>query len=339
MATLLRKPGKSPRHEIQFFDQNGKRASIYLGRRYDEKTAHETKDVVEALVYAKDNPQTMPSRRTTAWIESAPSQILEKLVKVGLLNIQPTYTTEELFVDKKNDCFVSMDDYRQLLTACPCQDWRTILALTRIGGLRCPNEVLRLRWVDVDWEQCRFFVRYERQKEGRWVPLFPELREELEALFKLESSVGKDFVISRYRDASQNLRLAFDKIVERAGLERFHHPFSNMRMARSNEVCCKWGPILEKQWIGLCDSICEDHCSDTDFQQAAEWAAPTDMAAQPEKQSKCRDDSAASQSSALSSAVNDEIDLQSIKSVQEGEHVVNTVIQRVQKAMQTLQSG
>jgi len=157
-----------------------------------------------------------------------------------------------LLVNNKKDWFVSMDDYRRCLAACPGQDWRAILALTRIGGLRCPNEVLRLLWDDVDWEKDRLFVRYERYngKDGRWVPLFPELRAELEALFKLESSVGKEFVINQYRDASQNLRTVFGKIVKRAGLEMFPRPFGNMRMTRSSEIYREFGATCEAQWIG-----------------------------------------------------------------------------------------
>ena len=66
--------------------------------------------------------------------------------------------------------------------ACPNTDWRTIVALCRYGGLRCPSEVLTLKWADVDWEHGRFRVHSPKTehhpgKEVREVPLFPELRE------------------------------------------------------------------------------------------------------------------------------------------------------------------
>ena len=146
--------------------------------------------------------------------------------------------------------------------------------------LRCPNEVLALRWEDVNWELDRFFARSSKTehhdgKEGRWVPIFPELRAELEPLFFDRASVGKEFVITRYRDASQNLRTTFGKIVHRAGLEMFPRPFDNMRMTRSNEVYRKWGAFLESQWIEHSRQIRDDHylsITDEDFSAAAGWS-------------------------------------------------------------------
>ena len=92
------------------------------------------------------------------------------------------------FVNRKNDRIISMEEYRRLLDACPCQDWRVIVSLARIGGLRCPSELIALRWEDVNWKKKYFYVRSPKtehlgDKEGRWVPIFPELRTELETLF------------------------------------------------------------------------------------------------------------------------------------------------------------
>jgi len=185
------------------------------------------------------------------------------------------------YVNRKNDHIVSMDDYRQLLAACPCRDWRAILALARIGGLRCPNEVLRLRWEDVDRKRNKFYVRspkteHHKGKEGRWVPLFPELRAELETLFFHPDSKGREFVVNRYRDADQNLRTTFTKIVKRAGLDVFPRPFDNMRMSRSNEIYRKMGAFKESEWIGHSGRVRADHylsITDDDFQDASDWTS------------------------------------------------------------------
>jgi len=95
-------------------------------------------------------------------------------------------------------------------------------------------------------------------------------------LFFDRASVGKEFVINRYRDASQNLRTTFEKIVHRAGLTMFPRPFDNMRASRANEVYRRWGEILEKQWIGHDPRVFADHywmAMDTDFSAAAGWSA------------------------------------------------------------------
>jgi len=46
--------------------------------------------------------------------------------------------------------FVTRDECSRVLAKCPDHHWRLIVALGRYGGLRCPSEVLSLRWNDVD---------------------------------------------------------------------------------------------------------------------------------------------------------------------------------------------
>jgi len=183
------------------------------------------------------------------------------------------------FRNKKNDRYIKMGEYYKLLDSCPCQDWRTIIALARIGGLRCPSEVLALKWEDVNWEQDRFYVRSPKTEhheggEGRWVPLFPELKSEMETLFFLPKSEGTEFIINRYRDVTQNLRTTFDKIVKRAGLPTIPRPFDNMRATRSNEVHDRWGTHKESEWIGHTARVRKDHygmITDDDYTAAAQW--------------------------------------------------------------------
>ena len=51
------------------------------------------------------------------------------------------------FVNKKNIRIIPMDVYRRMLDACPCQDWRVIIALSRIGV-----------FFYLDWVQCAVFI-------------------------------------------------------------------------------------------------------------------------------------------------------------------------------------
>jgi integrase len=145
--------------------------------------------------------------------------------------------------------------------------------------------VLRLRWEDVNWGRHCFYVRSPKTerhkgKEGRWVPLFPELYLELRDLFEADSSEGKEFVINRYRSLKQNLRTTFDKIVKHAGLDVFPSPFRNLRMTRSNEVYRRWGAFKESQWIGHSGRVREDHylsITDDDFEAASEWSVQPEV--------------------------------------------------------------
>ncbi len=57
-----------------------------------------------------------------------------------------------------------------VLAACPNHDWRGIVALSRYAGLRCPSEVLALRWGDVNWERGRLTVRSQKRQPGMRAP-------------------------------------------------------------------------------------------------------------------------------------------------------------------------
>jgi integrase len=179
------------------------------------------------------------------------------------------------YVNSDNDRTITMDEYALLLDACLKQEWRTIIALARIGGLRCPSELKRLKWDDIDWTGNRFTVRppkterYE-QHSKRVVPLFAELRSELQKHF--DASAGNEFVIQGYHGKSWKLHDAFQRIAHRAGLGEVIRPFDNMRTSRSNEVLRKFGAVKESLWIGHSTKTMEKHylkLEDEDFSEAA----------------------------------------------------------------------
>jgi integrase len=181
------------------------------------------------------------------------------------------------FVNREKDRIVTMDEYAKLLEACPHQEWRTIIAFARIGGLRCPSELQQLRWTDVHWAENRFLVRSPKTEhhEGhreRLVPLFPNLRSELERHFSLDEANDNEFVIERIRGTSWNLTTTFQTIAKRAGLGKIVRPFDNMRMSRSNEVDREFGSIKESLWIGHSERVKKEHyyrLEDSDFAEAA----------------------------------------------------------------------
>ena len=154
------------------------------------------------------------------------------------------------------------------------------------GGLRCPSKVVVLRWEDVNWERNCFYVRSSKTEqheggESRIVPIFPELKAELEKLFFNLKSEGKQFVINRYRSPKQNLGTTFAKIAVRAGLPEIPRPFDNMRMTRSNEIYNRFGAFKESQWIGHSGRVRQDHylmIQDSDIDEASQWQNLTQKA-------------------------------------------------------------
>jgi integrase len=177
-------------------------------------------------------------------------------------------------VNRENDHTMTMEEYAKLLEASPNQEWRTIIALARIGGLRCPSELQRLRWTDVNWSGNRFTVyppkteRYEIHRV-RIVPLFSELREELQKHF--DDSVDNEFVIQHYQGMSWQLGGPFKTSADRVGLE-IPRPFDSMRTTRSNEVVREFGAVMESLWIGHSIQVMKKFYlqpSDDDFAKAA----------------------------------------------------------------------
>ena len=177
----------------------------------------------------------------------------------------------------ENDRIITMVEYAKLLDACPNQEWRVIIALARIGGLRCPSELRQLRWADVDWEGKRFTVhspkteRYKKHRK-RMVPLFRELRVELDKHF---SGNENEFVIHGLQGTAWSLHSPFQAISEKAGIGAIIRPFDNMRMSRSNEVDRMFGSKKESLWIGHSERVMIKHylkLKDEEYASAAEEA-------------------------------------------------------------------
>ncbi|MFP4354873.1 MAG: tyrosine-type recombinase/integrase [Phycisphaerae bacterium] len=190
-------------------------------------------------------------------------QILEGAVKARILQDNP-FAEMRLghSVNRARMHFVTRQDAEAFLDACPDATWRAIFALARFGGLRCPSEILRLRWADIDFDKGRLHVhspKTERHDGGvRFVPMFPELRGPLLDLFTLADE-GQEHVIARYRDAKQNLRTQFKRIMLRAGLKPWPRLFANLRASRATELANEFPTHVVTQWLGHTEAVANRH--------------------------------------------------------------------------------
>ena len=118
----------------------------------------------------------------------------------------------------------------------PTPAWRTIIALARFAGLRCPSEVLSLKWEWVDFAADRMTVyspktEHLEGKKTRLVPIFAVLRSFFEDAYEL-AEPGEVYVVhgpqaDLYRRAGEgpggwagvNIRTTFEKLIRRAGLD------------------------------------------------------------------------------------------------------------------------
>lgn len=157
---------------------------------------------------------------------------------------------------------VTMADYAKLMATAPDHDWKCIIALSRIGAVRVPSEIMPLTWGDVNWEDGRITITSPKTdhigKGVRILPLFPELEQVLREAFDAAPE-GSKHIITRYRSGRQNLRTTFTKIVKRAGLVPWPKLFTNMRASRSIELVATFPKHVCDAWIGNTEAVREEH--------------------------------------------------------------------------------
>ncbi len=183
--------------------------------------------------------------------------------------------------------FLTREEADRLLAVCN-PTWRVIVALSRYGGLRCPSEVLSLRWQDLDWETSRIVVQSPKTehhvgKASRTIPLFAELRPILAEAFDLAPEGAVYVVGGNHREAANtasgwrncNLRTQFERIVKRAGLQPWPRLFHAMRASRETELAKEYPIHVVTAWLGNTPRIALKHylqVTDADFERAAEVA-------------------------------------------------------------------
>lgn len=141
-------------------------------------------------------------------------------------------------------------------------EYRLIIAFARYGGLRCPSELVGLKWSDVDWDQSRFTVHSPKTehhgKSKRIVPLFPELRTIIEQA-RANAADGVDRILPKVFEYS-NLGTMVHKIVKRAGIpDDIPRFFQNCRSSRQTELEAEFPLHVVCSWLGNSESTAKKH--------------------------------------------------------------------------------
>ena len=95
--------------------------------------------------------------------------------------------------NRSRDHFVSLEDTSKLLAAAPDAQWRLLIALWRLAGLR-KMEVFRLTWGDVQWDDGKLRVHSNKTAhidgcDVRYVPI-RDIRQYLEDAFQAALPAG-----------------------------------------------------------------------------------------------------------------------------------------------------
>jgi integrase len=180
--------------------------------------------------------------------------------------------------NKEKERFITEAESQKILDACPNAEWRLIFSLCRYGGVRCPSELLTLKWDDIIWASSRIIVtspktEHHKGHENRVIPLFPEL---LKPLIEVQEQAadGSVFVITRYRSTNQNLRTEFNRIVKRAGIIPWQKPFQNLRSTRETELMETYPSHVVCRWIGNSEAVARKHYLQTTDEHFAKAVSP-----------------------------------------------------------------
>lgn len=159
--------------------------------------------------------------------------------------------------------FIDRDTIQTVLDHCPNHEWKSIVALSRFGGLRCPSETLALKWSDIDWAKGRILVTSSKGKAHgkgeRVVPLFPELEKILLAASEAAPE-GAVYVVPSYQgDGDKNLRTQFQRILRRAKVASWPRLFHNLRASRETELADKFPLQAVTLWLGNTPKVAAGH--------------------------------------------------------------------------------
>ena len=213
-------------------------------------------------------------RRQTGWAK----QFFGGAVKQEIILRNPfAGLAANVRADRTRDHFVKREDVARIIDACPDVQWRLIVVLCRYVGLRCPSEVLALKWSDILWDSNRMTVPNEKTGSAtgeafRTVPLFPEVRSLMEDAFGLAQE-GDIHVITRYRGGNANLRTQLARIARRAGVAMWEKPFVNMRASCATELAQTYPSYVVTKWLGHTEAVAEAHywqVTEDHFRKAAQ---------------------------------------------------------------------
>jgi len=140
--------------------------------------------------------------------------------------------------NRSRDYYVTPEETVKLLAVAPDAQWRLLIALWRLAGLR-KMEVFNLTWGDVLHEQGKLRVRSTKTEhregcEQRYVPI-RDVARYLEDAFQNALPDGKhtmpadEPIIRRFSASNSNLDKPFKAIIESAGLVPWAKLFQNMR--------------------------------------------------------------------------------------------------------------
>ena len=160
--------------------------------------------------------------------------------------------------------YVSREDLKKILEACPDASWRALFALCRLAGLR-RGEAIAMPWSAVDWNAKRLNVKDEKRGKIRIPPIDPpklpcdpSLNTILLEAFE-EAEPGEDRLWRRSVRSRGNLYRDAQVIIERAGLKSWAKTFQALRASCDTDMKQVYPEYVVDLCIGHSQKVSREH--------------------------------------------------------------------------------
>lgn len=162
--------------------------------------------------------------------------------------------------NRRRRCFIPTKQIEAVIGCTEDPELRTIIALSRWGGLRTPSEPFALQWQHIDWERLRITVPAVKTKV-RELPLFPELVPYLQELLAgAQNQLPDGYLFPRLKQFSDsNLRKQMKQTIVSAGLAPWPKIFHNLRASRQTELEERFPRKTVCEWMGNSETVADQH--------------------------------------------------------------------------------
>lgn len=167
-------------------------------------------------------------------------------------------------VNRSRDFAVSRELIERVLDHIPSAEFRAVVALARFGGLRCPSEILKMTWDQIDWERDQFIVRSPKTarhegQEQRVVPMFPEVKKALLELAEQPVDEAQPLLFPNLQVSGTALKNRLETACRAARVPLWYKPWQNMRATRVTELVEVFPIQVVAAWLGHSPVVAVKH--------------------------------------------------------------------------------
>jgi integrase len=186
-------------------------------------------------------------QRTIAFFKFAQkSKVLVDNPFSGIKLMRQTYPARIQFIDQAT--------FLKVLDHCPNTQWKLIVSLARVSGIRIPSELVGLTWECIHWDKNTMTVpspktEHIKGREFREVPLFPEIKSLLLDAYKNAPKNEKKIFPTVL--TLTNLKRGLTQIIENAGVPVWENLFHNLRASRASELFKDYPLNVVISWLGI----------------------------------------------------------------------------------------